>query len=205
MHRNSQKRIYEDGATVFITTVTRGRRRYFENSILAELFIRDLWLATKLKKVELFGYTVLPDHVHLLFLPIGAANYSEVMRSLKANFSRDANDVLLDRLGNKALPAGDVAPHRLHMINRHIRFVLPLMRRRFEESSKHQMPLDRFSLQKSFHDHIVRDEHDFNNHMRYIYENAVKHGLVDEPDHWPLMWIDGMKKPRLFAELLQTV
>ena len=42
--------------------------------------------------------------------------------------------------------------------------------------------IPRFKWQGSFHDHIIRDEDDFNNHIEYIYINPVKHGIVDEPE-----------------------
>jgi hypothetical protein len=45
LHRNSQKRIYEEGASYFITTVTYDRYPYFQIPLLAELFINDLLFA----------------------------------------------------------------------------------------------------------------------------------------------------------------
>jgi putative transposase len=38
---------------------------------------------------------------------------------------------------------------------------------------------------RSFHDHVVRDERDYFNHMHYIHYNPVKHGLVACPEAWP--------------------
>ena len=38
--------------------------------------------------------------------------------------------------------------------------------------------------QKRFWDHIIRDENDFKNHLVYIHWNPVKHGYVNEPNHW---------------------
>jgi len=58
------------------------------------------------------------------------------------------------------------------------------------------IPLPRFKWQKSFHDHIIRNERDYFNHLNYIYINPVKHGLVDDPEDWPFMWIEGMPEPR---------
>ena len=124
-HRNSQERFCDDGSTYFITTVTHGRHLFFHEPLLAELFIRDLWFAKSLKQFALYGYTVLPDHVHLLAQPLGKANISEVMRSLKTNFSRDANDILLNRVHRIShfrrtaeAREGEVAPPRLHGLPR---------------------------------------------------------------------------------------
>jgi len=38
--------------------------------------------------------------------------------------------------------------------------------------------------QKRFHDHIIRDEEDFANHIDYIHYNPVKHGYVTQPEDW---------------------
>jgi putative transposase len=39
--------------------------------------------------------------------------------------------------------------------------------------------------QRRFWDHHIRDEHDFNMHLRYCWWNPVKHGLVTRPADWP--------------------
>jgi len=39
--------------------------------------------------------------------------------------------------------------------------------------------------QKRFHDHIIRDEADFERHIDYIHYNPVKHSLVTHPEDWP--------------------
>ncbi|MCP4270091.1 MAG: transposase, partial [Candidatus Brocadiaceae bacterium] len=39
--------------------------------------------------------------------------------------------------------------------------------------------------QRSFWEHMVRDQNDFNIHMNYIRFNPVKHGLVTRVKDWP--------------------
>jgi putative transposase len=39
--------------------------------------------------------------------------------------------------------------------------------------------------QKRFYEHHIRDEADFNAHVRYCWINPVKHGLVERPEDWP--------------------
>ena len=38
--------------------------------------------------------------------------------------------------------------------------------------------------QRRFWEHLIRNEHDFNNHVNYIHYNPVKHGLVLSPKDW---------------------
>jgi putative transposase len=39
--------------------------------------------------------------------------------------------------------------------------------------------------QRRFWEHHLRDEADFQMHVRYCWMNPVKHGLVDDPGAWP--------------------
>jgi len=93
-HRNSQKRYYIDNAVYFITTVTHQRFPYFIEPLLLELFVHDLLFAAKLKECDILGYTVMPDHVHLLLRPRGKWNISKFMATLKRNVARDINIIL---------------------------------------------------------------------------------------------------------------
>ena len=92
--RQSPKRIYVRGGTYFVTSTTHERYPYFSTSNFSELLIEDLWFASELKEVELLGYTVMPEHFHFLFKPLGKSNYGQVTGSLKRNVSRDINDLL---------------------------------------------------------------------------------------------------------------
>ncbi|MFO7740806.1 MAG: transposase, partial [Anaerolineae bacterium] len=38
--------------------------------------------------------------------------------------------------------------------------------------------------QSRFWDHVIRDEHDLNNHFDYIHWNPVKHGYAEHPESW---------------------
>jgi REP element-mobilizing transposase RayT len=209
-HRNSQKRIYEEGAEYFITSVTHERFPYFDEPILAELFVRDLWFAMELKQFDLYGFTVMPDHVHLLIQPKEQFNYSQIMATLKRNVARDINNIIEDKSLIRDLHEGDDSNRRLRTNfekterdHPHLRFdaysshftKIEQLRRNFngKQSSKQSFPA--FRWQKSFLDHIIRDEEDYLNHLEYIYNNAVKHGLVTDAEQHPFMWIIGMKEP----------
>jgi REP element-mobilizing transposase RayT len=191
--------MYLEGYPYFITTITYKREHYFEFPLLAELFISDLRYAESLKQFVLHGYSVLPDHVHLLLTPSPKANYSEIMRSLKTNYARDANDIIFGR-NNYKTSAGDVAPRRLQteksptsqnktipqtLINRN-----NIFRQRFIETYGNNCNMPFFKWQKTFRDHIIRNQEDFNHHLSYIYQNAVKHQLVDDAERWPWVWME---------------
>ena len=41
-----------------------------------------------------------------------------------------------------------------------------------------------FKWQQSFHDHVIRGEKDFNNHLNYIATNCIKHGVCDDEEKY---------------------
>ena len=212
LHRNSQKRFYDEGAVYFITTVTHERYPYFREPILAELFILNLWFAKNLKQFALYGYTVLPNHVHLLVQPSEKANYSEAMGSLKRNTARDINDILVGKSLIRTIAGGDSNP-RLRSLDvlranyeitkrdhPHLHFDtyathfrgIEKLRKQFvrKHGKNHSFP--RFRWQPSFRDHMIRDERDYLHHLEYIHGNALKHGLVNNPEDYLYMWVEGM-------------
>jgi putative transposase len=64
--------------------------------------------------------------------------------------------------------------------------VVRSVKRNFTVEYKRSHALDESSQvwQPRFWDHIIRDEEDLENHIHYIHNNPVKHGLVDEPQAW---------------------
>ena len=175
-HRNSQKRFYIKGAVYFITTATFQRYPYFNDDLLCALLAADIELCRRLKNFTLYGYKINPDHVHLLLRPGDTHHYSEIMRSLKTNFSRNVNRLYSLNTGVFNAPMGGFnAPMG--------GFNTPLggfnaragvfCRRRGHVTP----PSTAFRWQSSFHDHIIRDRNDFTRHVAYIERQWIKHGL----------------------------
>jgi REP element-mobilizing transposase RayT len=225
--RTPQKRFYIQGAEYFVTSVTHERYPHFSTPRFAQSFVEDLWFACELKELELFGYTVIPEHVHILFQPVGRSNYSEVIGSLKRNVARDVNDLISGQpfVRNLSVPPEGDSPsggndsnvfvdddsnrrlRRNFQITKqnhpHLTFEtyknhfdrLESIRRSFETSKTETIDLPQFRWQKSFRDHLIRNQQDFDNHIEYIYNNALKHGLPNAPHLWPWMWVVGMPPP----------
>jgi|GEM_PF-896637 REP element-mobilizing transposase RayT len=223
-HRTPQKRYYIEGAKHFITSVTHDRYPFFSLPHFSQVFVEDLRFACELKELELFGYAVMPDHVHLLFQPLGRWSYSDVVGSLKRNTTRDINDLisgqpfvrdlynphegdshtegndsnrsLLDRrlLDNFQITKQH-HPHLTFDTYKNHFDCLESVRRTFEAIETSAIDAPSFRWQKSFRDHIIRDQRDIDNHIDYIYSNAVKHELTNAPRLWPWMWVVGMPPP----------
>ncbi|MBU0727218.1 hypothetical protein KKA95_00885, partial [Patescibacteria group bacterium] len=92
--------------------------------------------------------------------------------SLKTNFSCTVNRIIF--------PEGAVTSPRLQGIYQN-KLDLLNYRNQFTKKygDKHYLP--NFQWQKSYHDHYIRNENDWQCHMEYIACNPIKHEL---PDDW---------------------
>jgi hypothetical protein len=137
------------------------------------------------------------------------------MGGLKRNTTRDINNILSNKPlirtieggdSNPRLPDEDVLEMNYKVTKRdhsHLMFdtwaahfrAVEKIRKGFNKKYRGNFGLPKFRWQESFRDHIIRDERDYNNHLQYIYNNALKHGLVDNPEGYLYMWIEGMLEP----------
>ncbi|MCA9386548.1 transposase [Candidatus Dojkabacteria bacterium] len=194
-HRNSQKRIYSMSATYFITFCTKDRFPFFSpeekhHKTFCELFINELILAKTLKKFDLFAFTIMYDHVHLLIKPGDQFNISECVHVIKRHFARDVNILLKNKEIN--LPEGEDRDPRLQ-INELILDNL---------GNKSLRIFPKFQWQRSFHDHLIRNEKDFIKHYNYITNNYLKHSAVF---NYPLDWKYMYPNERIIYKDLITV
>ena len=81
-------RYYDAGEIIFITQVVKDRSPAFQNPIALSLLNETLQNVSLYHPYEMLAYVFLPDHFHLLFRPIGSSNFSQIMHSLKFNFTK---------------------------------------------------------------------------------------------------------------------
>jgi putative transposase len=188
-HKNSQKRFYNLNHIYFITTVCHKRFPFFREDLFCELFIDNLRNCKKTKNFKLFGFTIIPDHVHLLLKPEGEFNISEIMFSIKKQFSHNVNRIM-GHINLTPIIEGGQALARLpgeyklifqnmnnDIVNKYF----------IDFTAKHtttEFSSPPFKWQESFHDHVIRDEKDFFRHLKYIHYNCVKHNICDNPEKY---------------------
>ena len=183
LHRNSQKRFYGPNKFYFITTVTYKRYPYFCHNEFCEIFINNLYISKKIKKFNTYGWVILPDHIHLLLNVIGKHNISQIMQSVKMNASRDINKIIKKEFNYKYGPEGEKPVFRLQNI-------YPRLQPKTSRLQLKQYNLHRpFKWQKSFHDHIIRHQTDFNKHINYIKNNPYKHKMIKKHQKYPWIYI----------------
>ena len=83
------RRYYVPDAIVFITQVVQERRPIFRDVATLDLLRSTLRNVKVLCPFEMLGYVFLPDHLHLLIKPTDSSIFSEIMHSLKPNFTKE--------------------------------------------------------------------------------------------------------------------
>ncbi|MFH0776106.1 MAG: transposase [Patescibacteria group bacterium] len=158
-----------------MTCKTKNNFPFFREDIFCELWIEELRFCKELKGFQLFGFCLLPDHFHMVFRPRADENLSRVMQFLKRHFSRNAN-----WLGGH-LPESDIRECRFRSSEfRNLETAVAMHDRKLQNLKRRiKNKLPRFQWQKSFHDHLIRSDQDFENHLYYTAENFLKHGLSE--------------------------
>ncbi|RPH59407.1 MAG: transposase [Chloroflexi bacterium] len=83
------RRHYIPGGAVFITQVVQDREPIFRDP-QAMLLLRETLRNVKvLHPFTMLGYVFLPDHFHIILQPTGDSNFSDIMHSLKPNFTKE--------------------------------------------------------------------------------------------------------------------
>jgi len=174
-YKNAQKRIYVERGIYFITVNTFERYPFFEEDVLCDLLVWEFNLCKVLKCFNLIAYKINPEHFHLMIQPIGKDNYSEIMRSIKTNTSRNINYVagFTEKAGSRD-PAFSVNKP----LKKHFERVDEL---KSDMHAIYQSKIDypKFQWQSSFHDHLIRNKSDLFAHVKYIESQWVKHELPE--------------------------
>lgn len=185
-HRNSQKRICVFDASYFLTSRVQGHIPYFKEPIFCDLFVENLRMCKKLKEFYLYGWVLCYDHFHLLLRPWGDFDHSKIMQFLKCHVARNINVLTSNEgaIGQSRLRVREGFSEYQSDIEKFDQYVQKL-KKQFLQKHPNGSPFPKFQWQKSFHDHYIRGETDFMNHMGYILSNPNKHGL---PENWPYIY-----------------
>ena len=83
------RRYYIPGSAVFITQVIESRQPIFQDNKLIELLRVTLRKVKEIHPFLMLGYVFLYDHFHMIIQPTGESNFSDIMHSLKPNFTKE--------------------------------------------------------------------------------------------------------------------
>ena len=207
LHQNSQKRIYGKNKIYFITFYPKNRYKFFQETVFCQILFNVLKFSQKFHDFKFYGIVILFEHVHLMVRPI-SCDISKLTAFLKRHSSRYNNVIIknnFDKLhesGFHKSTSSDPSESRnnsiqfqkrLENLNSEQKQIVIWMEQKMKDynyiyQKKYVSSfLPKFQWQRGFHDHIIRNENDFLNHLNYIKINPTKHKLVKSEKHWP--WI----------------
>lgn len=77
----------QESRTYLLTAVTAQRRRLFQVTSNADLFVSAVQENRSQGRFELYAFVVMPDHIHLLLTPAPAVSLEKVAQYVKGGFS----------------------------------------------------------------------------------------------------------------------
>lgn len=164
------RRPHIPGATIFFTAALARRG---STLLLDEIHhLRAAVQATLQERpFHIDAWVVLPDHLHCIWtLPDGDRDFSTRWGAIKSRFTRSLRDTC--RVGFHPT----LAKKNGYEVGWN-----PTLRR----SESKVMKGDAGIWQRRFYEHHIRNQNDFNTHLRYCWTNPVKHGFTETPTAWP--------------------
>ncbi len=165
------KRIYLVDEVYFITSKTYNNKPIFNNKNNCELFFKVLKDCKEKYNFKLYGFVLIPNHVHLLIMPDDKINISDTIHRIKGNFAYQYI-ITQKQARNHKGSATWLEEKITHTNDNPARAAEPLW-------------LGNHVWQKSFHDHIVRNDLDFDEKLNYIHGNPYKHNITNNLDNYP--------------------
>ena len=153
-------RYHESGQSHFITFSCYRRKAKFADDRLYNLFPVVLEEMRIRFGMRVYGYVVMPEHVHLLVSEPERGTLADAMHYLKLSFSKRARSLSGAQVSVQTKDANLGHQH--------------------QERDSHNEPF----WQKRYYDRNVRSVREFGIKLRYLHRNPVKRGLVRDPGDW---------------------
>ena len=173
------RRFHESGQCHFVTFSCYRRRPYFATAEVFDLFVRCLEDMRVRFDVCVYGYVVMPEHVHLLLSEPAA---------FACDCSSQASQVSAQKAGANLGHLATLA-EAMHYLK--LSFAKRVRRLRAASSQVSALRaganlghLPGSFWEKRYYDRNVRDYCEFTVKLRYLHRNPVKHGLVLTPAEW---------------------
>ena len=148
-------RFHQSRLPHFITFTCYRRQSFLNTPAVCDAFLRILERTRLRYEFLIYGFVVMPNHVHLLISEPKQGTIATVIQSLKIASARYEKTHICQKkadMGHKAVG--------------HDAQATPFWQRRY-------------------YDRNVRDNEEFIEELKYIHRNPVKRGLVDKPEDWP--------------------
>ena len=154
-------RVSIPGECYFLTTCVEGRRPLLaEASAAREVVQAFRWLRDE-GRIRLLGFVVMPDHAHVA---LALRSRQECRSHGKVEAQSDCgSDIPVATLAEVMKSLKGFTSRRLH------------------EACGFEPPI----WQNGYHDHLLRDQTDFENRLEYMHDNPRRLGLVKTAEEYP--------------------
>src|SRR4051812_40037681 len=169
-------RFQQSGQSHFVTFCCYHRRRLFTSDVSCGIFESALERVRHAFGLQVYGYVVKPEHVHLLLSEPQRDTLADALKSLKQGVSRRL--INCDPLEPKA---GDGA---LIPLKPEAGLNGPLNSLKPKAGLNGPPMLVEHFWQKRYYDFNIRNYAQFVEKLRYIHRNPVKAGLCERPEDW---------------------
>jgi len=149
-----------------------------------QVVVNSIKFCQQNKGLEVYGYVIMPSHVHMIIGRNKEANLEEIVRDMKSftsstirkmiNNSKEVGESRKEWMMKMLQDAG-----RRNSNNRDFQFW-----------QQHNRPIELWTLDV------------FNQKLEYIHNNPVQAGFVDEPDSWLYSSARNYSKKRSYIEIL---
>ena len=128
------------------------------------------------KEYELVAYTIMPNHVHLVFRPI-VGDINVTLQNVNRDLSRENNNNLTDQIG------GDINV-TLQKSNYLVTDILRKLKGSTARDCNKLLKRTGAFWHHESYDHVVRNIEELRRIVNYVLLNPVKAGLVDDYEKW---------------------
>lgn len=153
----SRYKFAEDNQPHFLTCTVVGWFPLFKDEFLRQILIDSLTHLQKEKRLTIYAYVIMPDHVHLI---ASSNNLSKEIGDFKSFTARAIIDLLTKRQSK------DILAQLRHYKLRH------------KKKSTYQV------WQEGSHPQVIQGQKMMRQKIDYIHYNPVEAGYVDDPLDW---------------------
>ncbi len=144
------------GTARFITFSCYRRIKLLENETAIQLFLNHLDAARKHYEIKVFGYVIMPEHLHLVLYPTKTVELGKVIGEIKSRSARvifaEWQKIGLGDMSNLKIVANGKCGYKF--------------------------------WQKRCYDHNCRTPETVLEKIQYCHNNPVKRSLADTPSDW---------------------
>ncbi len=178
----------------FVTFSVQNRRWFFVTPERAKVLGQAIQTSCEMKGFALFGYCVLPNHVHVMVRPRGETVVGNAVTSPRTlERVRCENEIIITD-ANYLFPQRRLSSRRC---GRDKQYNLSNLMQSIKGSFSRTMPKGKFWQHRS-NFRLVSDQEDFNNKINYIQYNYRKMDLPEYYGRHPWVWIDHAKIDQFF-------